>query len=65
VSSLMGVEETARRLGLSVWTIYRWARNGQIGSVRLGRRRLFMLEDLERLIREARGRHQGQRPGRR
>jgi excisionase family DNA binding protein len=54
VSNLIGVEDTARRLGISVWTVYRWARAGRLISVRLGRRRLFAEEDLQELVRTAR-----------
>jgi excisionase family DNA binding protein len=54
VSNLIGVEDTARRLGISVWTVYRWARAGRLVSIQLGRRRLFAEEDLQKLISTAR-----------
>ena len=50
MSNLFGVEDTAHRLGISVWTVYRWARQGRLTSIRLGRRRLFAEADLEALI---------------
>jgi excisionase family DNA binding protein len=51
---LLSVEQAARQLGVSVWTVYRLARGGQLASVGLGRRRLFTAEDLEELIRSRR-----------
>jgi excisionase family DNA binding protein len=50
VSNLIRVEHTAHRLGISVWTVYRWARQGRLTSIRLGRRRLFAEADLEAFI---------------
>jgi excisionase family DNA binding protein len=47
---LVGVKEAAGQLGLSTWTLYAWARSGRLPSVRLGKRRLFALQDLETLI---------------
>ena len=47
---LVGAKAAADRLGLSVWTVYAWARTGRVPSVRLGARRLFAPEDLEQLI---------------
>lgn len=43
---LIGVEEAAYRLGVSVRTIYRWSRSGCIPVVRLGDRILFDPHDL-------------------
>ena len=51
---LVSAREVALRLGLSVWTVYAWARAGRISSVRLGARRLFAVEDLDRLIADSR-----------
>jgi excisionase family DNA binding protein len=53
-SGLLGAKAAAERLGLSVWTVYAWARAGRIPSVRLGARRLFAPEDLEQLIASSR-----------
>ena len=47
---LIGAHEAASRLGLSIWTVYAWARTGRIPSVRLGTRRLFHVRDLEQLV---------------
>ncbi len=62
---LVGAKEAAERLGLSVWTIYAWARAGRIPSIQLGARRLFVPEDVEQLILENRTpiaqRHPGNR----
>lgn len=54
MDNLLSAKEAAERLGVSLWTIYRWARGGQVASVRLGSRRLFAEEDLEELVRQAR-----------
>jgi excisionase family DNA binding protein len=54
VEHLLSVQEAAKRLGISSWTVYRLARNGGLPSVRLGRRRLFASEDLEDLVRTSR-----------
>jgi excisionase family DNA binding protein len=54
VSNLISAEAAAHRLGISVWTVYRWARAGRLVSIRLGRRRLFAEEDLQALVKTAR-----------
>ena len=54
MDALLSVQEAAERLGVSFWTVYRMARNGQLASVRIGRRRLFAAEDLEELVRTTR-----------
>ena len=56
MGKLISAQEAAHRLGISFWTIYRWARTGRLASIRLGRRRLFSEEDLEELVRRARQR---------
>jgi excisionase family DNA binding protein len=50
LAHLVSAREAAFRLGLSVWTVYAWARAGRLASVRLGRRRLFAEADLHALI---------------
>src|SRR5262249_31001844 len=47
---VIGVREAALRLGLSRWTLYHWAIEGRIPSVKLGGRRMFRPADLERLV---------------
>jgi excisionase family DNA binding protein len=54
MNRLFSAQETAQRLGVSLWTIYRWARSGRMASIQLGRRRLFSQEDLQALISQAR-----------
>jgi excisionase family DNA binding protein len=49
---LIGVREAAQRLGLAVQTLYNMVSQGRIPSVRLGRRRLFDVRELERFVRE-------------
>jgi len=46
----IGVAATA--LGVSVDTLRRWERNGQVTFVRRGNRRLIASEELDRLLRE-------------
>jgi len=52
--NLLSVEQAAERLGLSLWTVYRLARAGNLGSVRIGRRRLFAEEDLKAFVKATR-----------
>lgn len=52
--NLLSVEQAAERLGLSLWTVYRLARGGSLGSVQIGRRRLFAEEDLEAFVKATR-----------
>jgi excisionase family DNA binding protein len=54
MSDLISATETANRLGVSLWTVYRWARGGQLVSIQLGRRRLFSEEDVQDVIRRGR-----------
>lgn len=54
MSTLISMQEAARRLAVSYWTLLRWARAGHVASVRLGRRRLFLEEDLQKLVNQAR-----------
>ena len=44
--------DAGNRYGLSSWTIRRWAYSGRIGSVKLGKRLLIPVVELERLVRE-------------
>lgn len=47
---LITAKEVANRTGLSSWTVYSWARQGLLPSIKLGRRRLFDLRELEKFI---------------
>lgn len=40
------------RYGLSGWTIRRWAYEGKISSVKLGKRLLIPVAEMERLVRK-------------
>ncbi len=53
-SGLMTVEEAARFLGLSVWTIRRWIFQRRIPYVKLGRAVRIDREDLDALVERAR-----------
>jgi excisionase family DNA binding protein len=54
MDNLISVQEAARRLGVSFWTIYRWTQEGRMPCVHLGRRRLIAESDLQSLINKAR-----------
>ncbi len=47
---LLSVPEAASYLGVSVWTIRGLGWNGEIPEVKIGRRKLFDREDLDRFI---------------
>ena len=51
---LAGLAEAAEALGLSTWTLRKWARDGRLPTIRLGRRRLVEVAVIERLVRDAR-----------
>ncbi len=52
---LISVQDAARLLGVSEWTMYRWAgKGGRIASYKLGRRRVVSTADLGRFLRECR-----------
>lgn len=51
---LLSAAEAAKRLRVSFWTVYRMARSGELASVRIGRRRLFAVADLEELVQATR-----------
>ena len=47
---LISLEQAATMLGLSIWTVRKWALGHRIPSVRLGRRRLIDADDVVRLV---------------
>lgn len=49
---LIGVEEAEQLYGLSRWTFRRWAYTGKIASVKMGKRLLLPIADLQRLVAE-------------
>jgi excisionase family DNA binding protein len=61
---LLSAHQAAERLGVSVWTVARLARNGRLTSVQIGRRRLFAEEDLEQLVSKSRANPQESDTGR-
>jgi excisionase family DNA binding protein len=63
MKTLMSVQEVAEQLGVSLWTVYRWARARRLASVQLGKRRLFTEEDVEDLVRRNRRAGKAGRPG--
>ena len=47
---LKSVEQAARLLGISPWTVRRYIHDGKLNAVRIGRRVLLAEDELERLI---------------
>jgi excisionase family DNA binding protein len=47
---LLDAREASKRLGLSFWTLYAWARTGRICYIQLGKRKLFDPKDIEDFI---------------
>lgn len=52
VSQLIGVEDGAKMLGISTPTLRIYAYKGKVASVKLGRRLLFEVSELEQFIAE-------------
>lgn len=50
MAEFRNVEEVARRLRCSKWTVYRMVREGRLAAVRVGRRLLFRQEAVEELL---------------
>ncbi|MGI8784386.1 MAG: helix-turn-helix domain-containing protein [Acidobacteriota bacterium] len=50
VKRLIGIEEAAGYLGVKKATLYSWAWKRAVPSVKMGRRLLFDLKDLDELI---------------
>jgi len=49
---LLSLPEAAVRLGISHWTVRKWATTGQIDSVVLGRRRLIPEDAINKMIKK-------------
>jgi excisionase family DNA binding protein len=47
---LYSVDEAAKLLGISAWTLRQWLSQGRIGSVKLGRLRKLRSSDLHAFI---------------
>ena len=50
-TKLLSLKEASKIVGLSDWTLRRWALQGRIASVCLGRRRLIPASVIDELIR--------------
>jgi excisionase family DNA binding protein len=48
---ILSATEVAALLGVSMTTVYQWARSGELPAIRLGRRFGFPLPDLEARLR--------------
>lgn len=53
MSPLRSIEESARRLGISAWTVRAYVRAGKLHPVRIGRRILLSEPELQRFIEES------------
>lgn len=49
---LVSIEEGAKALNVSPWTLRAWAKQGRLETVKLGRRRLLKKAALEKLVSE-------------
>jgi excisionase family DNA binding protein len=52
IPEAVAVDEVARRLGVSGWTVRTWLRQGRIPYYRFGRRLLVKIDDVARLLEE-------------
>jgi excisionase family DNA binding protein len=59
---LVGVEDSARLLGVSPWTIRAWVRAGKLRPIKLCRRLLLEQTELERFVESARSNRPPQEP---
>jgi len=50
--TLLTLDEASSRLGVCWQTTRRWAAAGVLASIRLGRRRMIPVAEVERLLRE-------------
>jgi excisionase family DNA binding protein len=48
----LGVQEAQELTGISKWTWRRWSYDGRVASVKLGKRLLIPLREIERLVEE-------------
>jgi excisionase family DNA binding protein len=53
MSPLHSIEESARLLGISAWTVRAYIRVGRLHPVRIGRRILLSEPEIQRFIRES------------
>lgn len=49
---LVGLKKAAMALDVSVWTVVKWVQKGKIASVKLSRRRMVSVAELDRIARE-------------
>lgn len=54
MSNLISSQEASKRLGISIWTLYRWSKKGKLSHIRLGKKILFDPQDLEKFISDCR-----------
>lgn len=48
----MGVKDASQYMGLSEWTLRKWAYAGKVASIKLSTRLLFDKEELDRVLTE-------------
>jgi excisionase family DNA binding protein len=53
MNQLLNVEQTARLLGISTWTIRAYIRDRKLNAVRIGRRVLLEPSEIERFVEQS------------
>jgi excisionase family DNA binding protein len=56
----IGIRDAAKAVGLSVWTLRGWIRQGKLRCVRLGRRVMVEPGELRKLVEQGRSAGEGQ-----
>ncbi len=49
---VLGMRELADALGVSYWTVWRWQREGQIPTIRIGKKLFFRVSAVEARLAE-------------
>jgi excisionase family DNA binding protein len=55
MNQLLNVEEAARLLGISTWTIRSYVRDRKLNPVRIGRRVLLEISEIENFVSKSKG----------
>jgi excisionase family DNA binding protein len=58
MNQLLDVQQVASLLSVSPYSIRAWVRQGKLNPVRLGRRVVFEMAEVERFVREAKSKGQ-------
>ena len=52
VNDVLGPREAAKELGITQMTLWRWSQAGKIGSLRVGKTRIYPVSEITRLKKE-------------